>query len=116
WIERPRLDLQQILGPGPNRLSDGQTVLRSPLQGLKDEHIERPLKDVDPIFAFFDGHRYRHSITKCIERLYLCAPWKDRPALTVSRIDWLACRYLSAYRALSCWARPCNCFANASLA
>ncbi len=44
------VDLQGILGAGADGEADAMTVLRTPLEGAQDEHVERALDQFDAVF------------------------------------------------------------------
>ena len=48
-IKRAGLDLEEIVGLGADRLADAVTMLRAPLQGSQDEHVERALQQLEPL-------------------------------------------------------------------
>ncbi len=43
-VERPGLNLQDLARAPMNGLADSVAVLRPPLQGLENEHVQRPLQ------------------------------------------------------------------------
>jgi hypothetical protein len=48
-VERAGLDLEQIVGLRADRLADAVAVLRSPLQGPQDEHVEGALEEFEAL-------------------------------------------------------------------
>ena len=48
-VERAGLDLEQIVGLRADRLADAVAVLRSPLQGAQDEHVEGGLEELEAL-------------------------------------------------------------------
>ncbi|MNC97536.1 hypothetical protein D3C83_152260 [compost metagenome] len=46
WIQGTGLDLQQVVGLRPDCLSNAVSMLRAPLQGPKNQHVEGSLEEV----------------------------------------------------------------------
>jgi hypothetical protein len=56
-IQRSRFNIEKITGSEPNSLPDPVAVLRTPSQGLQDQHIERSLKKFSfPVLIFILCH------------------------------------------------------------
>src|SRR5262249_10327531 len=73
WIERTRLDAEGVRRFCANGLPDAVAVLRTPLKGLQDEHVERSLKKLDAVRVwFFLWHVGQRIASKAVERLLLC--------------------------------------------
>src|SRR6185437_3935732 len=61
-IKGSGLNLQNIRGLGAQRQYDPITMLRSPLQGTQDKHVEGALQQFDAVLIFFFlFHSRRHS-------------------------------------------------------
>ena len=60
-IERAGFDLEQIVRLRADRLADAVAVLRAPLQGPQDQHVERALKQLEPLGIGCFGHICRRS-------------------------------------------------------
>src|SRR3954465_509105 len=60
-IQRTGFDTEQIVGLRPDRLADPVTVLRPPLEGAEDEHVERALEKLQPLVFRAFGHSRRQS-------------------------------------------------------
>jgi hypothetical protein len=56
WIERSGLDSQKLFGFLSDPLRDSQPVLRSPLQRLQDEHVQRPLQNIHLVLPLSECH------------------------------------------------------------
>src|SRR5262249_11920430 len=50
-IERTGVYLQRLVGIGSDRLADAVAMLWPPLQRLQDEHVQRPLQQLDPVLV-----------------------------------------------------------------
>ena len=50
-IERAGLDLEQVVGLRADRLADAVSVLRSPDEGPKDEHVEGALEELEAVIV-----------------------------------------------------------------
>src|SRR6266478_4603226 len=50
-IKRTRIHLQQLAGTVPNRHADPIAMLRSPLQGLQNQQVQRPLQKLNPVLV-----------------------------------------------------------------
>ena len=48
-IERAGINLKHLAGVDPDRLADPVAMLRTSLQRLENEQIERPLQQLDPV-------------------------------------------------------------------
>ena len=60
-IERAGFDLQQIVGLRADRLADAVAVLRAPLQGPQDQHVEGALEQFEALGIGCFGHICRRS-------------------------------------------------------
>src|ERR1700758_5428027 len=61
-IQRSSLHLKKFSGPQTQSLDNAISMLRSPLQRLKNEHVECSLQQLNPVFILvFLAHRCRHS-------------------------------------------------------
>src|SRR6185503_7326363 len=54
-----------------DRLADAVAVLRPPLQGPEDEHVERALEQLEALVGGLFGHSRRQSTATDVERLRL---------------------------------------------
>src|SRR5262245_31486824 len=50
-IERTGVYLQRLVGIGSDSLTDAVAMLWPPLQRLQDEHVQRPLQQLDPVLV-----------------------------------------------------------------
>src|SRR5262249_11251019 len=50
-IERAGVYLQRLVGIASDRLADAVAMLWPPLQRLQDEHVQRPLQQLDPVLV-----------------------------------------------------------------
>ena len=70
-IEGAGFDLEQVVGLRADGLADAVAVLRPPLEGPEDEHVEGALEQLQaPVVGVF-GHRRRQSTALDVERLRL---------------------------------------------
>src|SRR5215469_9204309 len=75
-IQRSGLHLKHISGLQTQSLDNAISMLRSPLQGLKNKHVECSLQQLNPVFIpIFLVHRCRHS-TRSGSRLSTPASWR----------------------------------------
>ena len=83
-IERAGLDLQQIVGLRANGLADAVAVLRAPLEGPEDEHVERALEELQALVVGRLGHSRRQSTTLDVEALLLVPQASATASLTTT--------------------------------
>src|SRR5688500_2990821 len=76
-IERAGLDLQQIIRLRADRLTNAVAMVRSPLQGSKNEHVEGSLEELQVLVVSVFGHSCRRSTALDVGRL-LQVGWRDR--------------------------------------
>src|SRR6266550_731678 len=59
-IERTRIHLQQLAGAIPDSHANPVAMLRTPLQGLQNQQVQRPLQKLDPVLVPLSvlGHRF----------------------------------------------------------
>jgi hypothetical protein len=50
-IQRAGFDLQDLAGVRSYHLADSKAMLFAPLKRLKDEHVQRPLQDFNPVLV-----------------------------------------------------------------
>src|SRR5262245_55809577 len=55
-IEGAGLDLEEVVGLRADRLADAVAVLRAPLKGPEDQHVERSLEQFEALFVGASGH------------------------------------------------------------
>ena len=60
-VERAGFDLEQVVGLRADRLADAVAVLRAPLQGPQDEHVEGALEEFQALVVGGFGHSRRQS-------------------------------------------------------
>ena len=57
--------LERVIGLRANRLADSVAMLRSPLEGAQDKHVQRPLHQFNTILiGFVFGHPYSRQSTR----------------------------------------------------
>jgi hypothetical protein len=73
WVEGAGFDLEDFAGARSEGLGDAVAVLRPPLEGLEDEHVQRSLEKFDSVlvcvFACHDVGRLHPYV---VDRLWLC--------------------------------------------
>src|SRR5262249_26250075 len=53
-VERPVIDLQNVVRSRADGQADAVPVLRTPLKGAQDQHVQRALQKVDPSHRWLD--------------------------------------------------------------
>ena len=55
-VQRPLLDLKNVVGVSLDRVGDGMPVRRSEQQGAQDEHVQRALQELDALLLITSRH------------------------------------------------------------
>src|SRR2546423_781717 len=87
-IQRTGIDLQQLARPIPDRHADPIAVLRSPLQRLQNQQVQRPLQKLNPVLVplFLLSHC---SVPQTIPSMLNQVPRTLLPHRLFAFVSWL---------------------------
>src|SRR5262245_6281555 len=95
WIERTRLDAEAVRRFCANGLANAVAVLRTPLKGLQDEHVERSLEKLDAVRVwFFLWHVGQRITSKAVDCLLLCCATTLKTRNSVAELDTAALLFI----------------------
>ncbi len=111
-VERTGFDLEQAVGLRADRLADAVAVLRAPLQGPEDEHVEGALEELQARFVRAFGHRCRQSTALDVGCLQLVPGVRGRAASAACRARipsarWPPCPTSPACPSARAWRSCC---------